>query len=333
MVPYFFSDLADWTSMEYVGPGSGDAVIRGSLDDGDFTAFYVDPDSGKVTAALTVGRSDDLEHAKRFIARRARRRTAAALADESTDLALAAVSSARWPRACGGRDSNPDNQLQRLASCRLDDPATTPEDSARVGFEAACLAARPVARDAPFASPCCVAACGDEDREGSVTVEGGTGTQTTGTGTGTATATTPVGRGRRRRFEISETEFKLTPAGIRSSRSPAWSSSVVTNDGGTVARPRGRGADRRVRDRGDPAGREARRSKADVSEPGTYKLYCPVGDHEDRGMVGKLVVGGGSSGTSGGGDSGGERATAVATTAPATTAAATTAAAPPRPGY
>ena len=36
--------------------------IRGSLDDGDFTAFYVD--DGQVTAALTVGRSDDLEHAQ-----------------------------------------------------------------------------------------------------------------------------------------------------------------------------------------------------------------------------------------------------------------------------
>ena len=33
-VPYFFSDLADWSSMEYVGPGSGEPVIRGSLDDG-----------------------------------------------------------------------------------------------------------------------------------------------------------------------------------------------------------------------------------------------------------------------------------------------------------
>ncbi|MEX2196403.1 MAG: FAD-dependent oxidoreductase [Thermoleophilaceae bacterium] len=66
-VPYFFSDLADWTSMEYVGPGSGDAVIRGSVDDGEFTAFYVDGED-RVTAALTVGRSDDLEHARRFIA-------------------------------------------------------------------------------------------------------------------------------------------------------------------------------------------------------------------------------------------------------------------------
>jgi 3-phenylpropionate/trans-cinnamate dioxygenase ferredoxin reductase component len=84
VVPYFFSDLADWSSMEYVGPGSGETVVRGSLADGDFTAFYVD--DGRVTAALTVGRSDDLEHAQRFIVER----TAvdqAALADEGTDLA------------------------------------------------------------------------------------------------------------------------------------------------------------------------------------------------------------------------------------------------------
>jgi 3-phenylpropionate/trans-cinnamate dioxygenase ferredoxin reductase subunit len=70
-IPYFFSDLADWASSEYVGPGSGDAVIRGSLDEGEFTAFYVDPDSGVVTAALTVGRGDDLDEARRMIREKA----------------------------------------------------------------------------------------------------------------------------------------------------------------------------------------------------------------------------------------------------------------------
>ena len=84
VIPYFFSDLADWTSMEYVGPGSGDTAIRGSLDDGDFTAFYLG-DDGTVKAALTVGRSDDLEHAKRFIKEGATP-DRAALADESADL-------------------------------------------------------------------------------------------------------------------------------------------------------------------------------------------------------------------------------------------------------
>jgi 3-phenylpropionate/trans-cinnamate dioxygenase ferredoxin reductase subunit len=84
-IPYFFSDMADWASMEYVGPGSGEPVIRGSMDAGDFTAFYVGGD-GVVTAALTVGRSDDLEHARRFI----RDKVApdrAALADTGSDLA------------------------------------------------------------------------------------------------------------------------------------------------------------------------------------------------------------------------------------------------------
>jgi 3-phenylpropionate/trans-cinnamate dioxygenase ferredoxin reductase subunit len=69
--------------MEYVGPGSGEPVIRGSLEEADFTAFYVD--DGRVTAALTVGRSDDLEHAKRFITEKASP-DPAALADEGTDL-------------------------------------------------------------------------------------------------------------------------------------------------------------------------------------------------------------------------------------------------------
>jgi 3-phenylpropionate/trans-cinnamate dioxygenase ferredoxin reductase component len=84
VVPYFFSDLADWVSYEYVGPGSGETVIRGSLEDGDFTVFYLGED-GTVKAALTVGRSDDLDHARRFI----KEKTLAdrqLLADEGTDL-------------------------------------------------------------------------------------------------------------------------------------------------------------------------------------------------------------------------------------------------------
>jgi 3-phenylpropionate/trans-cinnamate dioxygenase ferredoxin reductase subunit len=84
-IPYFYSDLADWTGFEYVGPGKGRPVFRGSMDDGEFTAFYLG-DDGVVTAALTVGRSDDLEAARQFI----REKSApdeAALADSSTDLA------------------------------------------------------------------------------------------------------------------------------------------------------------------------------------------------------------------------------------------------------
>jgi 3-phenylpropionate/trans-cinnamate dioxygenase ferredoxin reductase subunit len=85
VVPYFFSDLADWASFEYVGPGSGELVVRGSMDEGNFSAFFLHEEGGHVVAALSVGRGDDLEHARRLIAER----TApdrAELASEDTDL-------------------------------------------------------------------------------------------------------------------------------------------------------------------------------------------------------------------------------------------------------
>lgn len=66
-IPYFFSDLADWASYEYVGPAErwDDVLFRGSRDDGEFSAWYLD--GGKVAAALAIGRSEDLTHARRLI--------------------------------------------------------------------------------------------------------------------------------------------------------------------------------------------------------------------------------------------------------------------------
>jgi 3-phenylpropionate/trans-cinnamate dioxygenase ferredoxin reductase subunit len=67
VVPYFFSDLADWTSLEYVGPAqSWDEVIwRGDREAGEFSAWYLD--GGRVVAALSVGRSEDLARARRLL--------------------------------------------------------------------------------------------------------------------------------------------------------------------------------------------------------------------------------------------------------------------------
>ena len=67
-IPYFFSDLADWTWMEYVGPAYEwtEEIVRGSIDDGKFTVYYLDGD--RLAAALSVGRSDDLEQARELIA-------------------------------------------------------------------------------------------------------------------------------------------------------------------------------------------------------------------------------------------------------------------------
>jgi 3-phenylpropionate/trans-cinnamate dioxygenase ferredoxin reductase component len=67
-VPYFFSDLSDWASLEYVGPALqwDQEVVRGSIDEGSFSVWYLG--GGSVAGALSVGRSDDLEHARRLIA-------------------------------------------------------------------------------------------------------------------------------------------------------------------------------------------------------------------------------------------------------------------------
>src|SRR3954451_3708258 len=66
VVPYFFSDLGDWTWMEYVGPGSGRVEIRGSMAEDSFVAYYTDED-GRLTACLGVNRSDEVEAAKELI--------------------------------------------------------------------------------------------------------------------------------------------------------------------------------------------------------------------------------------------------------------------------
>lgn len=82
-VPYFFADLADGASMEYVGRSSGDPIIRGSLEDERFSAFYVEED--RLIGALCVGRPE-IDGARRLIASRARVEPAA-LADAATELA------------------------------------------------------------------------------------------------------------------------------------------------------------------------------------------------------------------------------------------------------
>jgi 3-phenylpropionate/trans-cinnamate dioxygenase ferredoxin reductase component len=86
-VPYFFSVLADWGELEYVGPAYewDQEIVRGSMDDGAFTNWYLK--DGAVKAALTFGR-DDLDHARRLIADGGAldERQRAALADLDADL-------------------------------------------------------------------------------------------------------------------------------------------------------------------------------------------------------------------------------------------------------
>ena len=68
VVPYFFSDLADWASLEYVGPAADwdEEIWRGDRDGGEFSVWYLK--EGRVAGALSVGRSEDLAEARRLLA-------------------------------------------------------------------------------------------------------------------------------------------------------------------------------------------------------------------------------------------------------------------------
>jgi 3-phenylpropionate/trans-cinnamate dioxygenase ferredoxin reductase subunit len=67
-IPYFWSDLADWTTFEYVGAAAqwDEEIVRGDPAQGSFSVFYAL--AGRVVAALTVGRSEDLDAARGLIA-------------------------------------------------------------------------------------------------------------------------------------------------------------------------------------------------------------------------------------------------------------------------
>jgi 3-phenylpropionate/trans-cinnamate dioxygenase ferredoxin reductase component len=68
VVPYFFSDLADWASLEYVG-GAADwdqEVVHGSPEDGSFSVWFLD--RGRVRGVLDVNGFGDLERGREEIA-------------------------------------------------------------------------------------------------------------------------------------------------------------------------------------------------------------------------------------------------------------------------
>jgi 3-phenylpropionate/trans-cinnamate dioxygenase ferredoxin reductase component len=68
VVPYFFSDLADWAGLEYVGPASewDEEIWRGDRDSGEFSVWYLK--DGRVAGALSVERSEELAEARRLLA-------------------------------------------------------------------------------------------------------------------------------------------------------------------------------------------------------------------------------------------------------------------------
>jgi plastocyanin len=143
-----------------------------------------------------------------------------------------------------------------------------------------------------------LAGCGDEEREEA----GATATGTTAT---EEHAQEPAGRPVAT-IEMSETDFALDPAEPRVDETGVVEF-AISNDGEAphnleVETPEGEFELEQDLEPGETA-----TLKAELPEPGEYVMYCPVGDHRERGMEGTITVGGGGGGESGGeaGDSGG----------------------------
>jgi 3-phenylpropionate/trans-cinnamate dioxygenase ferredoxin reductase subunit len=62
-VPYFWSDIADWATIEYIGAAAAwdDEKLSGSYDDNNFSVEYFN--DGKLVAVLSVGGHADLDAA------------------------------------------------------------------------------------------------------------------------------------------------------------------------------------------------------------------------------------------------------------------------------
>lgn len=142
-----------------------------------------------------------------------------------------------------------------------------------------------------------LAACG-EDREGSVDESGGS-TATTGTGTtGTGTTTTPAAAGPAvATVAMRATEFAFDPRNPRVSK-PGVVTFRVRNAGNAPHALEVEGPGGEVETDTIEPGRSAT-LKANLSRPGSYVLYCPVGDHESRGMKGRVTVAGGGGSSAG----------------------------------
>jgi plastocyanin len=122
-----------------------------------------------------------------------------------------------------------------------------------------------------------LAACGGDDDDG-----GGETTEA-------ATQTAPAGGGGET-VDMSLTDFALNPAQV--TVAPGEVTFNLTNDGQAPHNLEVEGpAGEAELDQDLEAGQSGQLT-VDLNEPGTYTMYCPVGNHREMGMEGEVTVSG-----------------------------------------
>ena len=116
--------------------------------------------------------------------------------------------------------------------------------------------------------------CGDDD-------------ETTASSTSTGTETTADASGGET-VAVSETEYAIDPA------DPTVKAGTVTfevtNDGEITHNLEVEGPSGEQELEPDLAPGDSGTLEVDLSEPGSYEWYCPIGDHRDQGMEGEITV-------------------------------------------
>jgi plastocyanin len=99
-------------------------------------------------------------------------------------------------------------------------------------------------------------------------------------------------------IEIVETDFALDPATVTLDEPGTYTFRAV-NEGGVdhALEIEGHGIEEETEILGPG---ESGELTVEITEPGEYELYCPVGDHKDRGMEGSVTVGGAGGATTDG---------------------------------
>lgn len=125
------------------------------------------------------------------------------------------------------------------------------------------------------AVPLALAACGDDDEETTSAATTETTTESSGSASGGGET-----------VDISETEFALDPSEVTVAAGEV--TFALINDGNTSHNLEVEGNG--IEELSDTIEPGASTDLAVSLDPGTYEMYCAIGDHREQGMEGEVTV-------------------------------------------